>query len=363
MLTGDPNEDTNNPINDPNDPAYGYKPIDVSVKPMPEWNMPQVNPTTCPAYGTSSRNVNGNCRWPGTYQVPTISSPAAITGARVHVAGDMNIGESSTLTVAESTVRVDGKMTLGGASVSNFYNSEFFVAKNVAIGESNKSAFHGPTAIAARGNLSLGGAGRLEFFDDATFFVGGDMSIGGSGVLVFHDDVVAFVDGDLTISGSGTLTFNGSATFYVAGSVKIQGSGWTRGSGGSNTPWIVFYVRKGVEISGAAGAGSSIPDAAFLLDTEPAYSQYAVTLTGSASLYGGVYAPTRVIRVQGTSPVTGSLIGKTLEIPSWRQEKEFRDKYDQHAERMRSFHLPSRTRTRGSEQLLEWREVEPWAID
>lgn len=359
MLTGDPEKDKNNPINDPTDPAYGYVPVDVHVKPMPAWEMPVVSPVTCPAYGTRSRDVTTECRWPGTYSLAWDSSPAAIRGAKLHVTGDLNIDGSWRLNAADSVVRVDGRMSLGGASTTEFRNMTFFVGRHVDIGGSNDSKFYGDTAIYAQGNLTLGGAGRVEFFDGATFFVGGHMTLGGSGDLYFHGDVIAFVDGDLKIQGSGLMRFDGAATFYVNGSVKIQGSGWTRGAGGHDTPWITFYVKKEVEISGAAGAGSSVPDAVFLLDTDPAYDGYEVSLTGSASLYGGIYAPTRKIKVTGTSQVTGSLVGKTLDIPSWRSEAEFRDRYNRYAERMRSFYVTTEGRTRTSEYLLEWRELDP----
>src|SRR5690606_17625252 len=39
---------------------------------------------------------------------------------------------------------------------------------------------------------------------------------------------------------------------------------------------------------------------------------------------GGICAPTRTVTIESDSPITGSLVGKQLEIPAWRRESDFR---------------------------------------
>ena len=359
MLTGDEEQDKNHPINDPNDPAYGYEPVDITVEPVPEWSMPSISSASCPAYGTNLRNVSSECRWPGTYSLGWESRDTHIAGARLWITGNMDVGGSWKLTASDSVLRVDQNLTFGGSSDAFFDDVTFYVGKNASFGGSNDSRFDGTTVIHTGGDLSVGGSGEIDFYGDTTFYVNGNLNLGGSGRLRFHEHVTAYVDGDLTISGAGLMYFGNGATFYVNGKVTISGSGWTSGRSGEDAPWISFFVKKNVSISGAAGAGASIPDAAFLLDTDPAYSHYGAQITGSGNLYGGIYAPTRNISLSGSPNVTGSLVGKTLEIPPylWNNESAFRNKYDQHADRMRSYVLKEGTVRRTQERLSEWREV------
>lgn len=221
----------NNPILDPDDPAFGYEPVDISVQPVPEWSMPQISSVTCPDYRRSA-DIRTECHWPSTYKLSWSTSPAVISGARVRVAGDFHLGESWRLT--------------------------------------------------------------------------------------------AYVDGDLYITGGTGLKFLGGATFHVNGSVYVLEGAWTGGSGGNDAPWVTFYVKEKVEITGAARAGAEIPDAVFLLDTDPANSHHKVLFKGSGGLRGGICAPTRTVTIESDSPITGSLVGKQLEIPAWRRESDFR---------------------------------------
>lgn len=221
----------NNPILDPDDPAFGYEPVDISVQPVPEWSMPQISSVTCPDYRRSA-DIRTECHWPSTYKLSWSTSLAVISGARVRVAGDFHLGESWRLT--------------------------------------------------------------------------------------------AYVDGDLYITGGTGLKFLGGATFHGNGSVYVLEGAWTGGSGGNDAPWVTFYVKEKVEITGAARAGAEIPDAVFLLDTDPAYSHHKVLFKGSGGLRGGIYAPTRTVTIESDSPITGSLVGKQLEIPAWRRESDFR---------------------------------------
>lgn len=285
--------------------------------------MPQISSVTCPDYRRSA-DIRTECHWPSTYKLSWSTSPAVISGARVRVAGDFHLGESWRLTASNSVIRVDNDLKVDGAAVGEFRDVSFYVGKDALIGAGADVSFHGQTTVYTDGNLVLDDGGKTQFFGKSTFYIGGDFSLNGGANLTFHDHVTAYVDGDLYITGGTGLKFLGGATFHVNGSVYVLEGAWIGGSGGNDAPWVTFYVKEKVEITGAARAGAEIPDAVFLLDTDPAYSHHKVLFKGSGGLRGGIYAPTRTVTIESNSPITGSLVGKQLEIPAWRRESDFR---------------------------------------
>lgn len=305
--------DPNHPANDPNDPAYGYEVIDVT---LPSWTMPEFGPQVCSNVNKTSRDViNETCRWTGRYQLDWNNSPAAIENANMTVYGDMHITSGWRLDARDSVIGVTGSLTIDGSSPADLENVTIYVDGNMTIATDRH---------------------RMKVRGDTT----------------------VYVKGDLTIRGDASMEIFDGATFYVGGHVSIQGSGWTLGASGPEAPWIVIHVCKSLRIEGGAGAGAPIPDVAFVLDTtSPQCQNYPVTLAGSGSLYGGIYAPTRVVTVESASPVVGSLIGKQLNIPAWRHESDFERDYLQHEERMQSFTLTTASSSESVERLPEWREL------
>ncbi|MCD6574620.1 hypothetical protein J7K97_02950 [Candidatus Aerophobetes bacterium] len=132
------------------------------------------------------------------------------------------------------------------------------------------------------------GSGDLIFDNNADFiYVEGDMSITGSGDIIVDRDMTLYVGGDFKFTGSGKLITqdNYKLTMYVGGDIKGTGSGLWNAS--KNPLNLLIYG----------------------LDT---CSQ--VKITGSADLYGAVYARNAEIWVTGSGDIYGSAIGDTVRI-------------------------------------------------
>lgn len=354
--------DSSHPTNDPDDEAFGYVPIDIEVPPVPNWSRPNYGPKSCANVTKTPRDVTGEtCRWAGSYSLNHSSSPARIENAKVTVTGDMDITSSWELSGKNSTISVDGNLRFGGWGGASrvFEDTTIYVGKQTTFGEGSQTTFKGETAIYTESHLNfVGSSGKADFTGDTTLYVGGNMNVAEGATISFQREATVYVNGDLIIEGNAKLNVYDGATFYVNGNVNIKGSGWTSGSGGSEAPWIVFYVCKGLNIEGGAGAGASVPDVAFVLDTvSPHCQHHPVTLKGSGRLNGGIYAPTRVVTIESSSPVVGSLVGLHLNIPQWRDESGFRNDYTRHRERMQSFTLTTPFSSDNVERLPEWREM------
>lgn len=241
--------------------------------------------------------------------------------ATLNVAGAITLRNGASKFLGGTTVRVKNDLTVGGSASAEFVGpATFHVDGSVDLGGSGSTKFHGPATFYVSGDMSVGGNGKFEFKDETTLYVGGNLRLSAGGGTRFEGVTNVWVNGDLSIDGGSNLGFFDETNFYVNGGVRITGGGWTSGdslSAGLEAPWIVFHIRKGLTMSGAAGAGSSIymPDAAFLFSDDQEYASYPIQLSGSSYIYGGIYAPTRLVDLPGGnlgSRFYGSIKGRRL---------------------------------------------------
>lgn len=344
---------------DPFEEGSAYEAIDLNVPSMPAWKAPDFGSQTCTNWNQTSRDiVNERCLWSGHYTLDNKSvALATIDNARVTIDGNMKIEKGSKLYAQHSVISVKDSLSFGNDSPAEFEDVTFYVGKNIAFNDNkSKQTFQGSTTFYSGDSLSIE-KGDLQFNGGTNLYVRGDMTIGNNAEIKFLGETIVYVDGDLYMEGS--LEFGDGATFYVNGNVYIAGNGWKSSAKNENSPWIAFHVRKGLDIGGNGHSGASIPDSVFLLDTDPKHSDYPVILRGnSTALFGGIYAPTRKIELDGPRNIWGSLIGEQLEVnPKALDEEPFKGRYEAHKTRMESFTLASISGGQRFLRLAEWREL------
>lgn len=111
-------------------------------------------------------------------------------------------------------------------------------------------------------------------------------------------------------SGKSVVTITGDVTLYVSGNVDFTGQASLKINAGAT---LTIYQTS--PTSTLKVAGGSVFNTSQLPQSLKLYSEAkTVTFTGNSDFYGVVYAPKSEVKINGTSGVFGSVIGKTIDI-------------------------------------------------
>lgn len=198
-------------------------------------------------------------------------------------------------------------------------------------------------------------------FDADIIYIGKGLNLNGPRLtLTVPDGTTIYVNGDFKIGNNITLDFLGGATIYVGGNVDIDGTIRNSGPQALDAPWVVFYVNGELTMGGNSHVGSPYPSTVFLMTSS---GSGRVHLHGKQTFYGGIYAPTREVKVSGTPSQTlgGAIVSPTepdFAGPPGHGESVLRNAFvGEFADRLRSFHLKDPTSRIGDVFVLRWQEV------
>lgn len=115
-------------------------------------------------------------------------------------------------------------------------------------------------------------------------------------LLISGGDVVLFVDGDFTFGGNAKLRIEPGSTLtvYVKGRTRLDNSFDMDGIAPVNADGVPVFA---------------------LFSSNRSSSEAGVHIRGNAKVSGTVYAPHTAVRLDGSAELSGSALGRTIEVP------------------------------------------------
>ena len=107
-----------------------------------------------------------------------------------------------------------------------------------------------------------------------------------SGTGIIEGDVILYVEGNIKISGNGRIKIKpgGSLTIYAAGPISISGSGGITNS---------TFIPENLQIYGTSTCTQ-------------------IAMSGNASMYGAIYAPSAAVAMSGNGSIYGSVVARYI---------------------------------------------------
>lgn len=120
----------------------------------------------------------------------------------------------------------------------------------------------------------------------------------------------------LSVGGSGRLNITGPVDIIVTGNTSIGGSGYIAvGGTGAVNPGMNLYCPGTIDLGGSGMVNNtSLPINATIWGTKPAGLTQTITVGGSGSFKGTIYAPNGNISVTGSGGVYGAVIGNAVTL-------------------------------------------------
>jgi len=237
-------------------------------------------------------NKKGNGGHIGTNSKSASPKAVKITGSG-NIDGNIYIGAGGD---PDEAIQITGSAQVGGDTLALSENRELPELDLPTIpslpdqGELRQTGSSDEYVHTSGRYSSISGTGSGDFIFDTNanfIYVEGDMKKTGSGDIIINSDMTLYVAGDFKFIGSGKLIVqnNHKLTIYVGGNITGTGSGLWNDS--MNPLNLAIYG----------------------LD-----SCTQIKLTGSADLYGVIYARNAEIRKTGSGDIYGSIMGDTISI-------------------------------------------------
>jgi hypothetical protein len=239
----------------------------------------------------------------------TYSSGLTISGqtnkhySQIYVQGNLVLQNSNSNVVFDGQVYVTGNLNVSGSQTVTFSQPVYIGGQLVTSG-SGSVAFQG--AVTA-GSVNLGGSVGVTFSSGLKVLgactVGAGISTPITGSL--------YVGGDLSYSGATSLNITNG--IYVKGNLTLSGSSQIVGPN-------KVVVRGNLTLSGATQLSAAqipyiiLPPARITPALASGVNPSTVTLTGSSTCSGVLYAPTANFNGSGTTKMNGSLICKSVTL-------------------------------------------------
>jgi Tfp pilus assembly protein PilX len=136
---------------------------------------------------------------------------------------------------------------------------------------------------------------------------GSSINLAGSNSQVL--DSGSYVMPSISVSGNAQLTLNGDVDIYLTGSssLDVSGSGRLIINGTAN-----IYIDGTANITGAGIVNSNQSPGNFILYGSP--SSDSIQISGSGSMYAGIYAPNADVSITGNSGLYGAVVGDTVTL-------------------------------------------------